>query len=167
MRMKCVDSMMSRLFKGIWRGKGIGDVAPEEAIAIGCASFAYTMLQSTPRNNIDHTGSGDTKKLESLVEEDVFVSPIGIGLSLQEGDPAAIVMIEKNTPLPALVTKNVSLTGCTSSLGVVQILDEHEKNIGKIEGIDVSAPSLEITMELSCGGQLSVLVDGGPESIIS
>ena len=41
-----------------------------------------------------------------------------------------------------------------------------EKMIGKIEGIDTSASSLEVTMELSCKGQLSVLINGGDPFII-
>ena len=187
MRMNCVDSIMKRLFQGKWRGKAVGDVAPEEAIALGCARFAHMLLESSPNHNNDnysHTlaSSNEEEKKEQdiiatncIVEEKVLLSPVGIGLSLQEGDPAAVVMIEKQTPLPALVTKNISLTS-TTSLGVMQIFssnsnkdqekEQPDKMIGKIEGIDASATSVEVTMELSCKGQLSVLINGGPSFVI-
>lgn len=201
MRMNCVDMIMKRLFQGKWRGKSLGDVAPEEAIALGCARFAHMLLESSPNHNdytpvsssISSSNSSEEEKKEQdssmptnyIVEEQVLLSPVGIGLSLQEGDPAAIVMIEKQTPLPALVTKNVSLSSSsTTSLGVMQIFsstntttnnqkDQEEqttqqpdKLIGKIEGIDASTTSVEVTMELSCKGQLSVLINGGPSFVI-
>ncbi len=160
MRMKCVESMMNRLFHGKWRGQSIGDVAPEEAVALGCVRFAQTILEFS----VNHCNIA--AKSDQTTEEDVELSPIGIGLCLQEGDPAAVVMIEKNTPLPALVTKHISLAGCSPSLGLIQLSNGAEKLIGKVEGIDVSATSLEITMELSCEGQLSVVVNGGSSFVI-
>jgi hypothetical protein len=174
MRMTCVDAIMKRLFQGQWRGKGIGDVAPEEAIALGCASYAHALLEASLT---DETGDvqesvsvAEESKQSHVIEQDVFLSPIGIGLSLQEGDAAAVILIEKSTPLPALVTKTVSLVDvASSSLGVMQITNDSnaaEKMIGKIEGIDTSASSLEVTMELSCKGQLSVLINGGDPFII-
>ena len=60
-------------------------------------------------------------------------------------------------------------TSVVCSLGVMQITNDSnaaEKMIGKIEGIDTSASSLEVTMELSCKGQLSVLINGGDPFII-
>jgi hypothetical protein len=167
MRMKCVSSMINRLFQDKWRGMGVGDVAPEEAVALGCAKFARSMLESPLREAIiDNTE--DSTNLKNFMEEDVVLSPVGIGLSLQEGDPAALIMIEKRTPLPALVTKNIPLAGCSSSIGVTQISEEKqvEKMIGKIEDFDKSASSLEVTMELSCKGQLSVLINGGPTVVM-
>mmetsp|Transcript_22377 Transcript_22377/g.28242 ORF Transcript_22377/g.28242 Transcript_22377/m.28242 type:complete len:308 (-) Transcript_22377:24-947(-) len=167
MRMKCVESMMSRLFQNKWRGQGIGHVAPEEAVALGCVRFAKTILEfSVNSDGSICNGSKGAEKSGKSIEESVLLSPIGIGLSLQEGDPASIVIIEKGTPLPALVTKHIPLTGCSSSLSVVQMLNETEKIIGKVESIDTLATSLEMTMELSCKGQLSVVVNGGSSFII-
>lgn len=169
MRMKCVDSMMKRLFEGKWKGKGVGDVAPEEAVALGCAKYAQTILEFSLREGLYDTKENDeSTNHEHVIEKDIVLSPIGIGLSLQEDDPAAIIMIEDRTPLPALVTKNIPLAGCSSCLGVKQISKEGEaeKIIGKIEGIDMSASSVEVTMELSCKGQLSVIVNGGPKFVI-
>jgi molecular chaperone DnaK (HSP70) len=169
MRMKCVDSMMKRLFEGKWKGKGVGDVAPEEAVALGCAKYAQTILEFSLREGLYDTKENDgSTNHEHVIEKDVVLSPIGIGLSLQENDPAAIIMIEDRTPLPALVTKNIPLAGCSSYLGVKQISKEGgaEKIIGKIEGIDMSASSVEVTMELSCKGQLSVVVNGGSKFVL-
>ena len=179
MRMKCVDVMMNRIFQGKWRGKSVSDVAPEEAVALGCASFARSLLD-LPLSDDDNAGvkekeeeeENEEKAKELTIEEDVPISPVGIGLSLQEGDPAAIVMIEERTPLPALVTRNISLTdGLFSSLGVMQISkgqdSSSEKMIGRIEGIDTtSSSSVEVTMELLCNGQLSVLINGGESFVI-
>ena len=151
MRMKCVESMVNRMFQGKWRGKSVGDVAPEEAIALGCASFANTLLM------MEH-GENSGKSME----EDVILSPIKIGLSLGEAGTSPLTMIEKMTPLPALVTKTISLKNETSSaMDIMQLSNDENKVIGKIEGFDSSAPSMEVTMELSGDGQLSVMINGG------
>lgn len=158
MRMKCVESMINRMFKGKWRGKSIGDVSPEEAIALGCASFAHSLLAM--ENNVANEVSTPSRK---IVEEDAILSPVKIGVSFQEGDSSTMTMIEKATPLPALVTKTISLTDKnTSVLDIVQLSKNDEKKVlGKIEGLDNTSPSTEITMELSTDGQLNVMIDGG------
>ena len=151
MRMKCVESMINRMFDGKWRGKSVGDVAPEEAIALGCASFANTLL----------TIKNEAKGGKSI-EEDLILSPINIGLSLSEADTSPFTMIEKMTPLPALVTKTISMKNESSSaIDIMQLSNDENKVIGKIEGFDSSAPSMEVTMELSGDGQLSVMINGG------
>jgi len=174
MRMKCVQTLINRIFSrendAIWRGKSTADVAPEEAAAIGCAKFGHQLVQSSVENGIE-PNIYDSSETASLVEEDVIMSPIGIGLSLQEGDPAAVIVIEEGTPLPALVTKTIDTTGCSSSLAIVQLrssstADTSEKNIGKIEGIDSSSNSAEVTMELSIEGRLSICVNGGSKFVL-
>ena len=111
-------------------------------MALGCARFAHMLLESSPNHKDDtpvnssiSNSHSEEKKEEQdsstmptncVVEEQVLLSPVGIGLSLQEGDPASIVMIEKQTPLPALVTKQISLSSSTTrkincALSVVRI----------------------------------------------
>jgi len=162
MRMKCVEKMMNRLFpkEQVGRGENANDVPPEEAAAMGCALYGSKYLSS---DYLMEEEENDCEAEEcNLVDEEVHLSPIGIGLSLVESDPAAIVLIEKGTPLPALVTKIVDVTGCSAnSLDIVQINDG-EKVIGRMEGVgDNGAKEIEVTIELSASGELSVAVNGG------
>merc|ERR1712008_636892 len=97
-------------------------------------------------------------------EEDVLLCPVGVGLSLQEGDSASIILIESGTPLPASVAQIVDVKGCSSgSLGIVQIgclavengtkdtastTAVKEKLVGTIGGIPKSVDEIEVCMEL-------------------
>jgi len=177
MRMKSVDRMMDQIFpRGkVCRGKSVNDVPPEEAVAMGCAVYGSTCLSSRfahGHGNNDDSGDEAIAQQEQgnndsiqRVEEEVPLCPIGIGLSLQEGDPAAVVMIDKMAPLPALVTKIVDITGCTSnSIGITQIDESNdEKVVGKIEGFNPNdMKEVEVTMELTAEGKLSVSLNGGP-----
>jgi len=161
-RMKCVEKMLDRLFPSdkFWRGEGVTSVPPEEAIAMGCASYSNSCLLS---NDYECFIKSRDENHEFHLEEEVFLSPIGIGLSFQEGDPAAQILIEKNIALPALVTKTVDLTLCSSNtLNVVQMNFDGEKVIGRIHGIDTSnSKEVEITAELTVDGCLYLSVNGG------
>lgn len=165
MRMKCVEKMMDRIFPKdkVSRGESTNVVPPEEAAAMGCAMYGSEFLSSTYRFSAEE--EEDEFLDHGLVEEEVSLSPLSIGLSLVEGDPAAVIMIEEGMPLPALVTKMVDVSGCSGdSLDIVQIID-NEKPVGKIEGIQ-GQKEIEITMELTITGNLNVAVNGGPMSTI-
>lgn len=162
MRMKCVEKMMNRLFpkEDVGRGENANDVPPEEAAAMGCALYGSLYLSS---EYLIEEEDNDCEAVEcNLVDEEAHLSPVGIGLSLVENDPAAIVLIEKGTPLPALVTRMVDVTGCSAnSLDIVQINDG-EKVIGRMEGVGANGTKeIEVTIELSASGELSVAVNGG------
>jgi len=161
MRMKCVEKMMNRLFpkEKVARGETANVVPPEEAAAMGCAIYGATCIATKFMTEEDNE---DENRECNLVDEEVHLSPIGIGLGFVEGDPAACMLIERGTPLPALVTKMVDVTGCSSnSLDIVQINDG-EKVIGRIEGVcDNGTKEVEVTVELSDSGALSVAVNGG------
>ncbi len=160
-RMKCVESMLNRVFQGKWRGKGIGDVAPEEAAALGSASFAHSLLSM-------NTISFSNDSVANLIEEDAIVSPVQISLSWNDEISSMYTMIERMTPLPALVTKTFPLTERSSTtLNIVQLSKSgEEKVIGRIEGVDNADASVEVTMELSGEGQLSVMINGGSPILI-
>lgn len=170
LRMKCVEQMMNRLFamngSSPWKGESASDVPPEEAVAIGSAKFGHILLSSCSVLGLDNGVVGANK----VVEEDVALTPIGIGLSLQEGDPAAVVMIEANTPLPAVKTVNV--TASSDYIGVVQTAsasssENSDKLIGKINNSDGTPfGEIELHMELSVDGQLKVSVNGGPTLVL-
>jgi hypothetical protein len=172
MKLKCVDRMMDRLYPRdtTYRGESTKNVPPDEAVAIGCAMFGSVLLA---RTSVDGQGQEATSTPEphkhdvpgELVEEEVPICPISIGLSFVEGDPAAHVLIEKGSPLPVLITKTIDVTGCSSnSIHIVQISDE-EKTVGRIEGLNLDESTntkhVEFTMELSIGGNLLVSLNGG------
>eukprot|EP00979_Chaetoceros_neogracilis_P005646 scaffold1035_cov265-Chaetoceros_neogracile.AAC.4 len=161
MRMKCVEKMMNRLFpkEQVARGESANVVPPEEAAAMGCAVYGATCISS--KYNMDEDNDGESGEC-NLVDEEVLLSPVGIGLSFVEGDAAACILIDRGTPLPALVTKMVDITGCSSnSLDIVQ-MNDGEKVIGRLEGVgDNGKKEVEITVELSDSGDLSIAVNGG------
>jgi len=161
MRMKCVEKMVDRLFPSdqCFRGTSLNEVPPEEAIAIGCAIYGSIYLSSS---FIDNSDESKEEENDLMLDEDVPLSPFSIGIGIVEGDPAAHIIIPKGVPLPALVTKAVDVTGSPSkSITIIQI-SEGETTIGRIEGIDTNTEKeIEITMELSAEGSLSVSVNGG------
>jgi molecular chaperone DnaK (HSP70) len=164
-KMKCIDKMMDRLYPRdqVSRGESVTDVPPDEAVALGCAIYGSMYLSTSYVMADDESKEAEAEDACVLVDEEVPLCPVGIGLSLVAGDPAALVLIERGTPLPALVTKVVDVTGCSNSMDIVQINDG-EKVLGRIEGIDASGGSkeVEVTMELTVEGKLSVSVNGGP-----
>lgn len=160
MRMKCVERMMDRLFpRGqVCRGENANNVPPEEAVAMGCAIYGSTYLSS------EFVDESNGESDDMLVEEEVPLCPIAIGLCLQEGDPAAVVMIDRMSPLPALVTKAVAIPeSASNSIGIVQINEDNvEKAVGRIEGLNTSSSrEVEVTMELTTEGKLSISINGG------
>ena len=165
MRMKCVEKMLDRLYpRGqVFRGESVNDVPPEEAVAMGCAMYGSTLLSSSLSFPDEEEKESEDEGVQGVqLEEEVPLCPVSIGLSFVEGDPAAHILIQKGSPLPVLVTKMLEVNGCSSnSIDIVQINDG-EKTVGRIEGIDVNATKeVEFTMELSVNGKLSVAVNGG------
>mmetsp|Transcript_3939 Transcript_3939/g.7577 ORF Transcript_3939/g.7577 Transcript_3939/m.7577 type:complete len:604 (+) Transcript_3939:92-1903(+) len=174
MNIKCVERLMDRIFPcdTFHRGKSANDVPPEEAIAMGCAIYGSCYLSTTfldaihDNSNDESNGNGnipDTLQHLSLVEEEVALCPMSIGLRLVEGDPIAILLIEEGAPLPALVTKMINVSECSSKgIDIVQITSEDEKTIGKIQGIDGGEENkqIEITAEVDESGIFSVAVNG-------
>jgi molecular chaperone DnaK (HSP70) len=160
-RMKCVEKMLDRIFPSdnFWRGEGVTSVPPEEAVAMGCALYSNICILS---NEYSCTQTNCNEKKEFHLEEEVLLSPIGIGLSFQEGDPAAQTLIEPGSALPVLVTKLVDLALCSSDMmSVVQITGEGEKVIGRINGFDqINSKEMEITTELTVDGSLFISVNG-------
>lgn len=163
-RMPMVKKMMDRLFSGCYRGKSSAEVPPEEAVAMGCAIYANTLISPIGEGlGLLENGGIKVGEEEKIEEEHVILSPVGLGLTLQEEDPAFCVLLERGTPLPALVTKMVDISGLPSNgtLKIVQILDDKEKAVGKVEGFVKNTSEVEITTELSVDGKLKVCIDGG------
>ena len=169
MRMPMVKKMMDRLFSGSYRGKPVGEVPPEEAVAMGCAIYANILVSPIGQEldggvSLMKEGEEKSEYPYSTQEENVALSPVGVGLTLQEQDSAFCVLVKPGEPLPAHTTKIVDLTGLPSNgtLGIVQIVNNEEKTIGKVEGFTASTSNVEITTELSLDGKLKFCIDGGP-----
>lgn len=151
---------------------GRGDVPADEAVAIGCARHAAAILSCDTHSKSNANGDGaDATAIE------VALCPITIGVCIIETgkengeldaaiSQGAVPMIEFGEPLPANVTKTVNFDDlASSSLAIVQMSRGNEavrnKFIGKIDGIDTGAKSIEVTVELTAEGSLSLAVNGG------
>jgi hypothetical protein len=78
----------------------------------------------------------------------------------------AVPLIEVGEPLPANVTRTFNIGELTSSsIGLVQMsggnTEVANKLIGKIEGVEADSKSIEVTVELTAEGSLTVSVNGG------
>lgn len=163
---------------------GRGDVPPDEAIAIGCARYAASLLYCD--THYKHGGKRVEENGIGPAARKVKLCPITIGICLIEnakvnGDVDEIIseksipLIEKGQPLPANVTKIVTSSNgndswlSNSNVAIVQMqggASGKSKLIGKIENLQSEDKSFEITIELSCEGQLSLSVNGGPDTTL-
>lgn len=123
--------------------RGISNIAPEEAVALGCARHAASYLEH------------DNVKLTTPTQDEVYVSPVAIGIGPSEDNVETI--IGKGTPLPAHVVhtmaspQNCSIWQLLPSLKRVADLDDLPKD-----------EDIEVLVELSIKGTLSIAVQGGP-----
>mmetsp|Transcript_4571 Transcript_4571/g.11528 ORF Transcript_4571/g.11528 Transcript_4571/m.11528 type:complete len:572 (-) Transcript_4571:86-1801(-) len=163
---------------------GRSDVPPDEAVAIGCARHAASILscdthskQGGKRPNNHGLGSAARK---------VKACPLTIGIckienSKQNGGVEEIIsknvipLIEVGEPLPANITRKIICSNgedswlADSYIAIVQVQGGaalKTKVIGKIEEIQLEEKSFEITMELSTSGKLALSVNGGPSAAL-
>lgn len=163
---------------------GRGDVPPDEAIAIGCARHAASLLSCD--THYRHGGKRIEGNSAGPAARKVKVCPITIGICLIEntkvnGDVDEIIaersipVIEMGQPLPANVTKIVTCSDgddswmSNSYVAIVQMqggVSGKCKLIGKIESLPSEDKSCEITIELSSTGKLTLSVNGGPSATL-
>jgi molecular chaperone DnaK (HSP70) len=163
---------------------GRGDVPPDEAIAIGCARHAASLLSCD--THYRHGGKRIEGNAAGPAARKVKVCPITIGICLIEnakvnGDVDEIIsersipVIEMGQPLPANVTKIVTCSDgddswmSNSYVAIVQMQGGASgkcKLIGKIESLPSEDKSCEITIELSSTGKLTLSVNGGPSATL-
>ena len=156
---------------------GRGDVPPEEAVAIGCARHAASVLSCST-----HSKSGgkksDGKEGVAPATRKVTLCPLTIGICKIQNDKVngdveeiisktSVPLIGMGEPLPANVTRQLTCSNDNDSslISIVQIQGGSalkSKVLGKIDNIPSDAKNFEITMELTCAGKLSVSVNGGP-----
>ena len=164
---------------------GRGDVPPDEAVAIGCARHAASILScdTHSRQGVNVAGGSNLGQATRKVK----ACPVTIGICRiengKQGDELDEVMSNKSIPLivvgeplPANVTKTITYTNGDDSwlshsyIAIVQTQTKSGgskcKMIGKIEEIPSEAKNFEITMELSIAGRLTLSVNGGPSATL-
>mmetsp|Transcript_22088 Transcript_22088/g.47413 ORF Transcript_22088/g.47413 Transcript_22088/m.47413 type:complete len:573 (+) Transcript_22088:136-1854(+) len=163
---------------------GRGDVPPDEAVAIGCARHAASILSCETHSK--HGGKRADGNFTGPATRKVKSCPLAIGIcriengkengDLQETiDNNSVPLIEVGEPLPVNVTRNIMCTNgddswmSNSSIAIIQMQGgaaSKSKVIGKIEKIPLKDKSFEITMELTSAGKLSLSVNGGPTTAL-
>jgi molecular chaperone DnaK (HSP70) len=123
--------------------RGISNIAPEEAVALGCARHAAS--------NLEH----DNVKLTTPTQDDVNVSPVAIGIGTSEDNVETI--IGKGTPLPAHVVHTMT---SPQSCSIWQLLPSL-KRVVDLDDLPKDK-EIEVLVELSIKGTLSIAVQGGP-----
>lgn len=154
---------------------GRGDVPADEAVAIGCARHAAAILScdTHSKSNASGEGLGDTAR-------EAVVCPLTIGICIvQDGkengeldgiiSQNAVPLIAVGEPLPANVTRIINFGDLTSSsIAIVQMNGGNStaknKLIAKINDVEADSKSIEVTVELTAEGSLSLSVNGGESS---
>lgn len=142
---------------------GRGDVPPDEAVAIGCARHAASVLSCRT-----HSKSGGKSADKSIgpATRKVKACPINLGIAKSGDEDNAVPLIEIGQPLPSNITRSFNFNSA-EEIVIVQMKGgaaKISKVLGKIENLP--AKSFEITMELSATGKLSLSVNGGPTSTL-
>ena len=162
---------------------GRGDIPPDEAVAIGCARYAASILSCDTHSKHGGKKTSDENHNLGPATRKVKACPVNIGICRIDNDKtngdiesiiseSSIPLIQVGEPLPANVTRCVRYGDDKSWLdnsyvAIVQ-LGKKNKIIGKIEGIELDdkSSSFEITMELSTDGKLELSVNGGTSTTL-
>ena len=161
----------TKLFPNAQTGRG--DVPADEAVAIGCARHAAAILSCGTHSKSNANVDG----LEEATKREVTLCPLTIGICIVENGKEdgevldstiskdAVPLIEVGEPLPANVTRSIHFGDLSSSsIAIVQMnggcSDVKNKLIGKIDGIDTDAKSVEVTVELTAEGSLTLSING-------
>lgn len=162
-----------------WRGRT--DVPSDEAVALGCAMHCGYLLRC--RSDLGPVG-GPCR--DAPQTEDVPLCPVAIGVCQLDSTGAvdaksAATLVGVGAPLPASVTRTVSLKSAPSGvlgmvktalttpveakLGLVQLPakgDESEPRLlARIEDLPLDATEVEIALEITEEGKLTLAVNGG------
>mmetsp|Transcript_28874 Transcript_28874/g.61292 ORF Transcript_28874/g.61292 Transcript_28874/m.61292 type:complete len:578 (-) Transcript_28874:80-1813(-) len=170
-----LNLIRTKLFPNAHTGRG--DVPPEEAVAIGCARHAASVL-ACPTHSKSIGDSLNGMEGVGPATRKVPLCPLSIGICKIPNDKTngdletfisnnAYTLIGIGDALPANVSKCFKFSNGTegSSIAVVQIqggAGQKSKVLGNVENIPLDADNFEITMELTTAGKLTVAVNGGP-----
>jgi len=160
----------TKLFPNVSAGRS--DVPPDEAVAMGCARHAASILSCDTHSKMGAKRT-DNNSLGPATRK-VKACPIAIGICRVENikengqveeviSNSAVPLVEVGEPLPVNVTRKVTCDDMEDSyIAIVQMGGAAGKSkvIGKIEKIEDK--SFEITMGLSTAGEMTLAVNGGP-----
>lgn len=137
-------------------------------MAIGCARHAAAILSCDTHSKSNAVG-------DALTAREVMLCPLTLGICIVENGKengeldgvisnGAVPLIEVGEPLPVNVTRTLNVGDLTSSsIAIVQMNgggDVRNKLIGKIEVIETDLKSIEVTVELTAEGSLTLSVNG-------
>jgi len=140
-----LEASVEKTFPGAYRG--IANVPPEEAVALGCALHAASCLEH------------EKVKLTAPTHSDVVLSPVEIGIGSDESN--LVTIIGKGTPLPAHV---VHILSPQPDAAIWQV----QPSIKRLAGLQMlpKDQDVEVVIELNMQGNLSIAVQGGPITTI-
>ena len=153
-----VNLIRTKLFPDASAGRG--DVPPDEAVAIGCARHAASVLSCQTHST---AGGKSADKAIGPSTRKVKACPVNVGIAKSGDEENAVPLIEVGQALPANVTRSFNFNS-GDEIVIVQMnggAAKSSKVLGRVDKLP-AAKSFEITMELSATGKLSLSVNGGP-----
>ena len=157
-----VNLIRTKLFPDA--GAGRGDVPADEAVAIGCARHAASVLSCQTHST---AGGKSADKAIGPSTRKVKACPVNVGIAKSGDEENAVPLIEVGQALPANVTRSFNFNS-GEEVVIVQMnggAAKSSKVLGRVDKLP-AAKSFEITMELSTTGKLSLSVNGGPASTL-
>lgn len=146
-----VQDIVTKTFSDAYRG--ISNIPPDESVALGCALYAASCLEH------------EKVKITVPMHTNIAVSPVElcIGGSDDENDQRS-VLIGKGTPLPAHVVHSLSTHQADGGVSIWQTVPSTKRvaNFTKLP----KKEQVEVVVELSIEGKLSIAIDGGPITTI-
>jgi len=149
----------------------------DESVAIGCARYAQQFLLGEQQKEriLDENGdllpssiAEESKKVETLVP----LCPIAIGVRSTVSENSVQTLIDVGSPLPAHISKVIK-TGNDTDLepfSIIQIIGSDssvcDRTLAEIENIPPGTKELELTLELSEIGKLSLALNGGDTIVV-
>jgi molecular chaperone DnaK (HSP70) len=142
MDMGASGELIEKLFPGVYTG--LGNVAPEEAIAMGCAMHARCIIESDV-----------VSQANEATEKQVMLSPVEITVS---AGAASQIVIGKGTSLPFIGDLVIQAEGVSS--GIISFSQE-KKELASVEiGEAAIKEGVRVLALLSEKGELSLNVGG-------
>lgn len=177
-QMPAAEALIKKLFADdvLLRANKVGGMKIEvdESVAIGCAKCAQQYLfgererEPPSESNLDSSTSTILEEKKEM-EIEVPLSPVGIGIALSLSDNLVHTLIDVESPLPAHASRVIKLeSNEVSSLFIYQIdsSGSNKKIVAEINEIAAETEEIELTLELSTNGKLSMAVNGGDTIIV-
>lgn len=146
-----VSSLIDSLYPKAWTGNK--QIAPEEAIAIGASINAASLLKNQLQTD---------KRSDYRPTADLCVSPIALGVRVDDGEYD--IIIDRDTPLPAVVCKEINVK---KDIYVIQDIGEGKYlEIARIKSSQNESELTDFRLKLELDGQMKVSVNGGKDVVI-